>query len=166
MNDSSNKNRLYIGNLDYSVTEDDLRRAFIEKDLVAKEVKIITDKFSGRSKGFGFVEVDEGKLKKLHDFVYMIPFLCEAEFPKQYSDINGLVFDRCISEDETFSTLKDSIMFFFNFQYGNLNKKLYCENLLRMKIDQLEGIENDDVINGLAVEEKFYPEISEVMPVY
>jgi RNA recognition motif-containing protein len=47
---------MYIGNLAHDVTEDDLRNAFSEFGEVAS-VKIIMDKFSGRSKGFGFVEM-------------------------------------------------------------------------------------------------------------
>jgi RNA recognition motif-containing protein len=47
---------MYIGNLAHDVTEDDLRNAFSEFGEVSN-VKIIIDKFSGRSKGFGFVEM-------------------------------------------------------------------------------------------------------------
>lgn len=47
---------MYIGNLAYDVTEDDLRNAFSEFGELSS-VKIIIDKFSGRSKGFGFVEM-------------------------------------------------------------------------------------------------------------
>ena len=47
---------MYIGNLSHDVTEDDLRNAFSEFGEVSS-VKIIIDKFSGRSKGFGFVEM-------------------------------------------------------------------------------------------------------------
>jgi RNA recognition motif-containing protein len=47
---------MYIGNLAHDVTEDDLRNAFSEFGEVSS-VKIIIDKFSGRSKGFGFVEM-------------------------------------------------------------------------------------------------------------
>ncbi len=47
---------IYIGNLDYGVTEDDLRDAFGEFGEVSS-ANIITDKFTGRSKGFGFVEM-------------------------------------------------------------------------------------------------------------
>ena len=47
---------IYVGNLSYSVTEDDLKTAFAEFGEV-ESVKIITDKFSGQSKGFGFVEM-------------------------------------------------------------------------------------------------------------
>ena len=49
---------MYIGNLAYDVTENDLRNAFSEFGEVST-VKIITDKFSGRSKGFGFVEMPD-----------------------------------------------------------------------------------------------------------
>ncbi len=47
---------IYVGNLSYSVTEDDLRNLFAEHGEVSS-VKIITDKLSGASKGFGFVEM-------------------------------------------------------------------------------------------------------------
>ncbi|ACF11442.1 RNP-1 like RNA-binding protein [Chlorobaculum parvum NCIB 8327] len=47
---------IYIGNLDYEITETDLRDAFSEFGDVAK-ASVIMDKFSGRSKGFGFVEM-------------------------------------------------------------------------------------------------------------
>ena len=48
--------RIYVGNLPYSVTDDDLRNIFREfGDLSTAEV--IKDKFSGQSKGFGFVEM-------------------------------------------------------------------------------------------------------------
>lgn len=48
---------IYVGNLPYSVTDDDLRSAFAEFGDVAT-AKIIMDRYSGRSKGFGFVEMD------------------------------------------------------------------------------------------------------------
>ncbi|TDJ31317.1 MAG: RNA-binding protein [Gammaproteobacteria bacterium] len=47
---------IYVGNLPYSATEDDLREAFAAFGEVAN-VQLITDKFSGQSKGFGFVEM-------------------------------------------------------------------------------------------------------------
>jgi len=47
---------IYVGNLSYSVTEDDLRQAFGAFGQVAS-VSIIKDKFSNQSKGFGFVEM-------------------------------------------------------------------------------------------------------------
>ena len=47
---------IYVGNLSYSVTEDDLRQSFEAFGQVAS-VSIIKDKFSNQSKGFGFVEM-------------------------------------------------------------------------------------------------------------
>ena len=49
---------LYVGNLPYGVTEDDLRAAFSEFGEVSS-VNVISDKFSGQSKGFGFVEMPD-----------------------------------------------------------------------------------------------------------
>jgi RNA recognition motif-containing protein len=48
---------IYVGNLPYNVTESDLLETFTGFGQVSK-VKLITDKFSGESKGFGFVEMD------------------------------------------------------------------------------------------------------------
>jgi RNA recognition motif-containing protein len=47
---------IYVGNLSYEVTEEDLRQAFEDFGQV-ESVRIITDKYSGQSKGFGFVEM-------------------------------------------------------------------------------------------------------------
>lgn len=47
---------IYVGNLDYSVTDDDLKDAFSEFGEIESS-SIINDKFSGQSKGFGFVEM-------------------------------------------------------------------------------------------------------------
>ena len=49
---------IYIGNLSYEVTEEDLKQAF-EAFGQVESVNIIKDKFSGRSKGFGFVEMPD-----------------------------------------------------------------------------------------------------------
>lgn len=54
---------IYVGNLHFNVSEDELRKAFEEYGEVAS-VKIITDKYSGRSKGFGFVEMLNDKEAK------------------------------------------------------------------------------------------------------
>jgi RNA recognition motif-containing protein len=48
--------KIYVGNLAYRTTEDDLREEF-EKYGTVNQVDIITDRESGRSKGFGFVEM-------------------------------------------------------------------------------------------------------------
>src|SRR3712207_355348 len=48
--------KLYVGNLPYSVTEEDLRTLFGQAG-EGSDVAIITDRDTGRSKGFGFVEM-------------------------------------------------------------------------------------------------------------
>lgn len=48
---------IYVGNLDYNVQEDELEQIFTDYGKVTT-VKIITDKFTGRGKGFGFVEME------------------------------------------------------------------------------------------------------------
>ena len=47
---------IYVGNLPYSVTDTDLRAAFAPFGDVS-EVNLISDRFTGESKGFGFVEM-------------------------------------------------------------------------------------------------------------
>jgi RNA recognition motif-containing protein len=47
---------LYIGNLSYDTTEDTLRSLFAEHGEI-ESVKVITDRYTGRSRGFGFVEM-------------------------------------------------------------------------------------------------------------
>nr|WP_321356457.1 RNA-binding protein [uncultured Draconibacterium sp.] len=49
---------IYIGNLPFNLGEEDLREIFEEYGEVAS-AKIIMDKFTGRSKGFGFVEMED-----------------------------------------------------------------------------------------------------------
>jgi cold-inducible RNA-binding protein len=55
--------KLYIGNLDYSVTDDQLSELFAQTGSVVSAV-VITDRHSGRSKGFGFVEMSSEKEAK------------------------------------------------------------------------------------------------------
>jgi len=58
------KNKLYVGNLPYSVDDAQLAEIFSQSGKV-EEAIVISDKFSGRSKGFGFVTmVDEEAAKK------------------------------------------------------------------------------------------------------
>ena len=47
---------IYVGNISFSVTETDLREAF-EAFGAVDSAKIIEDRYSGRSRGFGFVEM-------------------------------------------------------------------------------------------------------------
>jgi RNA recognition motif-containing protein len=49
---------IYVGNLSYEATEDDLRSAF-EAHGEVSSVAIIRDKMSGKSRGFGFVEMPD-----------------------------------------------------------------------------------------------------------
>jgi RNA recognition motif-containing protein len=48
---------IYVGNLPYSITDDELREAFAAFGDVTS-AKVIMDRETGRSKGFGFVEMD------------------------------------------------------------------------------------------------------------
>jgi RNA recognition motif-containing protein len=50
-----NSKKLYVGNLPYSMSEDDLRNLFSQYGEITN-VTLIIDRMSGRSKGFGFVE--------------------------------------------------------------------------------------------------------------
>ena len=61
--------KLYIGNLDYSVTGDQLGEYFAQAGKVVSAV-VITDRGTGRSKGFGFVEyeTDEEAKKAIEMF--------------------------------------------------------------------------------------------------
>lgn len=56
MNQDLNK-KLYVGSLPYSTTEDELREMFSQFGAISS-VRIIADKFTGQSKGFGFVEME------------------------------------------------------------------------------------------------------------
>jgi len=74
---------IYAGNLPHETTEDELRQAFAQFGQVT-EVRLIMDKFSGESKGFGFVEM---------------PSKAEAE--KAIEEMNGKEFmGRVLSVNE------------------------------------------------------------------
>jgi cold-inducible RNA-binding protein len=51
--------KLYVGNLSFGTTDSDLRNLF-EPHGAVQSVQIIKDRDTGRSKGFGFVEMDDG----------------------------------------------------------------------------------------------------------
>ncbi len=61
--------RLYVGNLPYSINEGELQEMFSEAGPV-ESVKLITDRDTGRSKGFAFVEMstDEAAERAIADF--------------------------------------------------------------------------------------------------
>jgi RNA recognition motif-containing protein len=65
---------IYVGNLDFKVKENELAELFEEYGDVSS-VKIIVDKYSGRSKGFGFVTMDD-----------------QDEAQKAISELNGSTF--------------------------------------------------------------------------
>ena len=54
---------IFVGNIAFSASEDDIRQLFEEHGVV-DQVHLITDRYTGRSRGFGFVEMpsdDEAK---------------------------------------------------------------------------------------------------------
>ena len=67
--------KLYVGNLAYAVTDDRLEQHFAQQGSVVS-ARVITDKFSGRSKGFGFVEMAS-----------------DAEAAKALNALNGTEFE-------------------------------------------------------------------------
>ena len=54
---------IYVGNLSWSMTDEDLNSLFAEYGTVSS-AKILKDKMSGRSKGFGFVEMEDEEAAK------------------------------------------------------------------------------------------------------
>ena len=69
------KMNIYVGNLDYKVNENDLETKFGEHGTVSS-CKIITDKYSGRSKGFGFITMEN-----------------QDEANKAIEELNGTTFE-------------------------------------------------------------------------
>jgi RNA recognition motif-containing protein len=66
---------IYVGNINFKATEDQLKQLF-ESFGEVTSVKIITDYYSGRSKGFGFVEMPNsteamGAIEKLNDTEFL-----------------------------------------------------------------------------------------------
>lgn len=63
------ESKLYVGNLSYTATEDDLRQLFSQAGNV-KSVSVIKDRDTGRSKGFAFVEMatDDDAQKAISQF--------------------------------------------------------------------------------------------------
>jgi cold-inducible RNA-binding protein len=52
--------KLYVGNLSYETTDSDLQNLFVPHGTV-QSAQVIMDRDAGRSKGFGFVEMDNGE---------------------------------------------------------------------------------------------------------
>ena len=66
------KSKLYVGNLPYEIEKADLEKLFSESGAV-QSVYIVKDKYSGRNKGFGFVEMKTeqeaaGAIEKFNGF--------------------------------------------------------------------------------------------------
>jgi cold-inducible RNA-binding protein len=60
--------RLFVGNLSFNTTEDTLRNVFTETGLNTTEIKMVTDRETGRPRGFAFVEmVDQASATKAID---------------------------------------------------------------------------------------------------
>jgi RNA recognition motif-containing protein len=80
---------IYVGNLDYRVNEKELDDVFSDYGTVSS-VKVIMDKFNGRSKGFGFVEMEN-----------------QDEANKAIRELNGTTFEnRKITVNEAKSKKK------------------------------------------------------------
>jgi RNA recognition motif-containing protein len=67
--------RLYVGNLPFSAQEDQVRALFSQNDRTVTDVKLITDRETGRPRGFGFVEMGsseeaEAAIRELNGFSY------------------------------------------------------------------------------------------------
>ncbi|HTY13406.1 MAG TPA: RNA-binding protein [Candidatus Omnitrophota bacterium] len=54
---------IFVGNLPWSVTNDDLQKKFSEFGNVIS-ARVVSDKFSGRSRGFGFVDMEDADADK------------------------------------------------------------------------------------------------------
>ena len=54
---------LFVGNLPWTVTDEDLRQKFSEFGNVIA-ARVVTDKFSGKSRGFGFVDMEDADADK------------------------------------------------------------------------------------------------------
>lgn len=66
--------KLYVGSLPYSITEAQLQGLFAAYGKVVS-VKIITDKFTGQSRGFGFVEMEnDGDAQKVITALHGTPY--------------------------------------------------------------------------------------------
>jgi RNA recognition motif-containing protein len=60
--------KIYVGNLPFSASEDDVRNLFASHGDV-HSVTLITDRETGRPRGFGFVEMDEGPAQTAIDAI-------------------------------------------------------------------------------------------------
>ena len=80
--------KLYVGGLPYSTTEDELREAFAKAGAVAS-VTILMDKMTGRSRGFGFVEMENDEDAAKGDRDVERPGLRRPQVDGQRSEADG-----------------------------------------------------------------------------
>jgi cold-inducible RNA-binding protein len=52
--------KLYVGNLSFGMNDESLQQLFVAKGYQVSSARVITDRETGRSRGFGFVELGEG----------------------------------------------------------------------------------------------------------
>lgn len=67
--------RLYVGNLPFSAGEDQIRELFEQNGRTVTEVRLVTDRDTGRPRGFGFVEMGtnedaDGAIRELNGFEF------------------------------------------------------------------------------------------------
>ena len=84
---------LYVGNLPWTITEDDLTNAFQAHGQVIS-ARIITEKGTGRSKGFGFIDVEDSDapnmIKLMNGFqLGGRPLIVSEAKPKQATETEG-----------------------------------------------------------------------------
>ena len=54
--------KLFVGNLPYSCSDEDLRAVFTDTGIEPLDVRVIMDRSTGLSKGFGFVEIEDKEI--------------------------------------------------------------------------------------------------------
>ncbi len=84
---------IFVGNLDFKVNEHDLEEVFESYGSVGS-AKVITDKYSGRSKGFGFITIDDDEeaaraIKELNGTSYKNREMVVNEAKPRRTDFNS-----------------------------------------------------------------------------
>ena len=94
--------KLYVGNLPFQATEEDVTNWFSEAGVTSSNVTLVRDRFSGQPRGFGFVEVnndeDAGRAIQAlngHDFLGRNVVVNEARPPSEGGGRGGGAFDVC-----------------------------------------------------------------------
>jgi RNA recognition motif-containing protein len=68
--------KLFVGNLPYAATEQDLHALFSEKGITPETVTVMRDRFTGQPRGFAFVEIsDDGMAQRAIDTCHGIEML-------------------------------------------------------------------------------------------